>query len=60
MYSSGVLRSVNLPDFGLAKEGSSVLMLDLYDKVKRPEIITTSSGWLNKVNKTGNSVIAKW
>lgn len=45
---------------GLAKESSSVLMLDLYDKVKRPEIITTSSGWLNKVNKTGNSVIAKW
>lgn len=46
---------------GLATESSSLMMQELYEKTKRREIITTSNGWLNTINKGDKgSVLNNW
>lgn len=46
---------------GLATESSSLMMMELYEKTKRQEIITTSSGWLNGASKLNKgSVLGNW
>ena len=45
---------------GLANENSSIMLADLVDRVKQPEIKSVSSSWVGKPSGKNNSVLTRW